>query len=336
MNNSLQYDERGKPYFEYLDNTGRVQRTYVSPVAMDPTAQLQGPGESAWHSANQWNAKEGKVENPYKWGKLITTATAAGLGAGALNAAGILGGAGGGGGSAVAGESAGGLLPGAAVPGANSAMLAGLPSITGGVSGALGEVLPATAVAGANSAMLAGAPTATASGTGVGSSGFLGSLKNVLPSSGKDILGAAGTGLAGAGAANANNRGSEFYGQYLMEMAQQQADKQHQADLIAREQEGRTGAEDAWRKLQSAGHLLQPAPMPNVSPYSAPQRTPTGAETTGANALSAEVLKRLQTGNPIPMPVQHPLTMDPSLLKPGALEKTSSWLSPVLALLGKR
>jgi hypothetical protein len=323
MNNSLQYDNGGKPYFEYLDNKGNTQRTYVSPVAMDPNAQLQGPGESAWHSANQWNARTGEVENPFKWGKLITAATAAGLGGAALNAGGLLGGAGG-------GPTAGAL-----------------DTVGYGTGSGYGGLATTGGVLGGSEAGLAGAPALGAlapdviSGGGVGSvtsggGGVLGGLKSLIPTNPKDIASMVGQGLGGASSAQASNRGSEFYGQYLLELAQQAADKQHQADLIAREQEGRTGAQDAWRKLQSTGHLLSPAPMPNVSPYAAPQRTPTNAETTGANALSAEVLKRLQGGNPIPVPVQRPLTMDPSLLKPGALEKTSSWLSPILALLGKR
>lgn len=96
--------------------------SYISPVAFGGTL----PGsETGWHSAPQWNQYEGRVETPFKWGKALNVAVGAGLGAGALSAAGVFGGAAGASSSSAIGTGA--VAPtaaasaGAAVPGATGA-----------------------------------------------------------------------------------------------------------------------------------------------------------------------------------------------------------------------
>jgi hypothetical protein len=149
-----------------------------------------------------------------------------------------------------------------------------------------------------------------------------------------------GNALGSAAGSMAGNRSGQFSGQMdlarlLQERDQNnrmlglQADNNYVSNQIAREQEGRAGQQDAWRKLLSAQHTLSPTQLPTVSTYQAPMRMPTDAERSGADALTQQVLSRLQGGNPL-AEVQRsnvasqydPMsTVDPKLLKPGMLEK---------------
>jgi len=54
------------------------------------------------------------------------------------------------------------------------------------------------------------------------------------------------------------------------------------------------------------------------------------AQVTGAQALQAEVLKRLQGGPPAPY------TQDPRLLKSGLMEKIGNVAGPALTIAGDR
>jgi hypothetical protein len=84
---------------------------------------------------------------------------------------------------------------------------------------------------------------------------------------------------------------------------------------IAREKEGRAGQTDAYRKPPERAARPDPAAHTSLSPYSVAPRMPTGAETSGADALTQQVLARLQNGNPI-APVRHDRsrrTMRPSV-----------------------
>ncbi len=180
---------------------------------------------------------------------------------------------------------------------------------------------------------------------------FLGILKGI----GKGIgqLSGLGAGLGGASQASANNRGQKFGGQMdLATLLQQrdienarllaQADNDFTANQISREQEGRAGQQDAWRKLLSAQRVTNPGQMPNVSPYAAPQRQATHAELTGATALSEEVRNRLINGNPIAaierrgsgMTFDPRTVVDPRLLDAGKGEKITGWLSAFLNGMG--
>lgn len=171
-----------------------------------------------------------------------------------------------------------------------------------------------------------------------------------------DLLGAGGAGIAGASASAANNRGNQFEGQIGLaklladrDQAQQQlnlnADNSFTSNAIARQKSGDDSAQNAWRKLLSAQHTLSPGMAPqNAGPYNMAQRMPTDAERTGAEALSGEVMGRLQGGNPI-APVERtnvnlgydPLsTIEPNLLKAGTGEKLGGWLAPILTYLGQQ
>ncbi len=154
------------------------------------------------------------------------------------------------------------------------------------------------------------------------------SLAAVLPS----IIGAAGAGIGGIAASHANNRGEKYSGQLDLERLLLEREQQNQQMQIAREQEGRAGTSDAWRKLLSSSHTLSPGAHPQLSPYSVAPRQITPQESTGGNALMEEALKRLQGGNPIAAPVQHPLNVDQNLLNAGGFEKFANFASPALTL----
>lgn len=166
------------------------------------------------------------------------------------------------------------------------------------------------------------------------------------------ILGAGGSAIGAASNAAANNRGEKYAGQLdlerlLMEREMAQAGLQGQSDRdffdqsIAREQEGRAGSADAFRKLMSAQRVLSPGAKPQLAgQYSIAPRQATGMERQGADALSAEVMARLQGGNPIAAPTRRPVNIgmpnvDESLLNAGGLEKAGSILGPILAFLGR-
>lgn len=167
------------------------------------------------------------------------------------------------------------------------------------------------------------------------------------------ILGAGGAAVGAMSNAAAQNRGAAFGGQLdlasilaqrdaQLQNLRAQADNDYTANQIARENSGMATRDDAWRKLLSAQHTISPAAMPNVSPYAMAQRQPTGAERQGADALTAEVLARLQGGNQVaPVERRNPAfdydpmsTINPGLLKPGGLERLGGVLAPVLAAGG--
>jgi hypothetical protein len=144
--------------------------------------------------------------------------------------------------------------------------------------------------------------------------------------------------LGGVGAfsqGQAQNRGAEFSGQLDLEQLLMQRDDQFLDQQLAREQEGRTGASDAWRKLLAAQRVTNPGPRPSLSPYSVAPRQATDMERQGADALSAEVMARLTGGNPIAPISQRPLSVDASRLKAGGLEKVLGAASPFLSFLGR-
>lgn len=145
---------------------------------------------------------------------------------------------------------------------------------------------------------------------------------------------AIGAGLGAFSQGQAQNRGAKFQGQMDLEQLLMARDQQGFNNAIAREQEGRAGSSDALRKLFATGHLLNPGARPQLSPYSVAPRQASDAERTGASALQAEVLARLQGGNPIAQFQQRPLSVDPKLLNAGVLERIFGAAAPVLTALG--
>lgn len=149
------------------------------------------------------------------------------------------------------------------------------------------------------------------------------------------ILGGAGAGIGAASQGAASNRGAQFEGQLGLERLLMDRDKQFYDMQLGREKEGRDGGTDAWRKLLAAQHTLSPGARPSLSPYSVGPRQATDMERQGADAMSQEVMARLQGGNPIAAPTQRPMSVDPSLLKAGTGEKVGGWLAPILTFLGQ-
>ena len=168
----------------------------------------------------------------------------------------------------------------------------------------------------------------------------------------EDIIGGVGSALGGASQAQASNRGSKLAAQMALAQMMMLRDSTYWDQLmdkekfgfssqLQREQEGRAGREDAWRKLQSAQRVLSPEARPMLSPYSRPARQATAPERQGAEALSAEVMARLQGGNPIalpnlPTPEKTPVNIDEGLMDAGLSEQTMGWLAPILTAAGSR
>lgn len=166
-----------------------------------------------------------------------------------------------------------------------------------------------------------------------------------------DPFKAAGAGLAAGSNAAANNRGNQYAGQ--LDLAQLlsgnannqanlnlNADNSYNTNQIARQTSGDASAQNAWRRLQSAQHALSPSVMPSVSPYTVARTPPTAATQDGANALTQEVMARLQGGNPIApvnrtdVSIGNPTAgVDPNLLKAGKGEKTTGILGAILSAL---
>jgi hypothetical protein len=150
------------------------------------------------------------------------------------------------------------------------------------------------------------------------------------------ILGAAGAGLGAAAQGSASNRGEKFGGQMDLERLLLEREQQGQQLAIGREQEGRAGSSDAWRKLLAAQHTLSPGARPQLAgQYSVAPRMATDDERTGADALTREVMARLQGGNPIPRIAPRPLEVDRNLLNAGGFEKFAGIASPFLSMLSK-
>lgn len=148
------------------------------------------------------------------------------------------------------------------------------------------------------------------------------------------MIGGAGAGLSAYGQSAAGNRDGKYAGQLDLEQLLMDRDKQYFDQSIDREKEGRAGLTDAWQKLLAAEHVGSPGARPQLSPYSVARRQPTETELFGADQMKQEVLRRLQGGNPIAVPQQRPLSIDPTLLNAGTGEKVSGWLGAGLGALG--
>lgn len=176
----------------------------------------------------------------------------------------------------------------------------------------------------------AAAPALGAALGGIGLGGATGTAVAAGASTLGKVLGA-GTGAISQ--AKASNRGATFEGQSELARLLMERDNSYYNNVLAREQDNRASGTDAFRKLLAAQRVTSPAQAPNVSPYSMPARMPTDAERTGADALTREVMARLEGGPSMPMPEKTPINVDPSLLKAGTGETTLGYLSALLPLL---
>ena len=137
--------------------------------------------------------------------------------------------------------------------------------------------------------------------------GFLDILKGV----GKTALGfatggpvgAIGAGIGAVSQGMAHNRGGKFDGQLDLERA-----------LIERELMNNQSRKGAWQGLLSAQHTINPGARPQLSKYSVAPRQAGAAELSGADALTQEVMARLQRGPQV-------AKIDPKLLDPGIMER---------------
>ena len=175
---------------------------------------------------------------------------------------------------------------------------------------------------------LAGPTTLQTIMGGGGGAGGLGRWLN------PDTLRMAGQGLGAIAQGKATNRGEEFAGQTDLARLLLERDAQFQNQSIAREQEGSRSGMDAWRRLLMAQRTLSPGPRPQLSPYSIAPRQATAAERQGATAMSSEVLQRLLGGNPIPVPQRTDLGVNPSLLRPGRMERILGYAAPAATIAG--
>lgn len=220
------------------------------------------------------------------------------------------------------------------------AALAGAGAIGGGAAASAAPAAAGGPVGGIPLAYGAGATATNAGalGAGVGGSAAGGSALGFLGNNWQDIAGAAGNVMGGISRTQASNRQDEFGGQGLLAALQGTADRDFSQQTIAREQEGRAGRSSAWKDLLSAQHTLSPGARPQLAgQYNVAPRQATGAERTGADAMSQEVMARLQGGNPIaPVTRRDPLaSIDPKLLKAGKLESILGYASPLLTYLGR-
>ena len=129
-------------------------------------------------------------------------------------------------------------------------------------------------------------------------------------------VGAIGAGIGAVSQGMSQNRGEKFGGQLDMERA-----------LIERELMNNQSRQGAWRGLKSAQHTINPGPRPQLSKYSVAPRQATDAELSGADALTNEVMMRLQRG-----PSQ--AAIDPKLLDPGIMERLLGYGSAGMGALG--
>ena len=127
------------------------------------------------------------------------------------------------------------------------------------------------------------------------------------------LPGVIGAGLGEISQSTAHNRGEKFGGQLDLERA-----------LIEREFMNNQSRKSAWSGLKSAQHTINPGARPQLSPYSVAPRQSTGAELQGADALTQEVMARLQGG-------PGRTNVDTSLLDPGIWERITGYGSAGLS-----
>lgn len=176
-------------------------------------------------------------------------------------------------------------------------------------------------------------PAITSQGASQASGGWLAGLFSGL-GGWKGLSEIAGGALGANSQASANNRGAQLAAGMDLERLLLDRDDTYFNQRIRREQEGRAGSSDAWRKLVSTDYAMNRPAQPNITPYAAPQRSLAGLQ-PGAQALQAEAMQRLKGGNPIAPVTERPLAVDPNLMKPGALESITGYVSPWLTLIGR-
>ncbi len=148
-------------------------------------------------------------------------------------------------------------------------------------------------------------------------------------------VGAIGAGIGAVSQGKAQNRGEKLSGQFDLEQMLMARDSDLFNRQVGREEEGRTSGNDAWKRLMQAQHVINPGPRPQLAgKYSIAPRQSTEAELSGADAMTREVMARLQGGNPIAEQRERPMAIDPKLLDPGMLERILGYGSMGLSAVG--
>src|SRR5688572_5820422 len=135
-------------------------------------------------------------------------------------------------------------------------------------------------------------------------------------------VGAIGAGIGAISQGKAQNRGEKLGGQFDLEQILMARDRDLLQRQMSREEEGRASGNDAWKRMLAAQRVKHPGPRPQLAgKYSTPSRVSTPTEMQGADAMTAEVMARLQGGNPIPQQGMRELAIDPKLMDPGLMER---------------
>ncbi len=160
--------------------------------------------------------------------------------------------------------------------------------------------------------------------SGAGGAGMWGTLAGLVKN---PIVRGIGSALGAGSQASADNRGAQANAAIEAEQLNQQRQRSFIEQMLAREAEGRAGANDAMRNVQRTEYIqhgakdYQPTD-PRLKTFGFGPMARTEVEKQGAADLGATASNRLATGNPIPE-IQNPgqFQFDPKLLKGSAWEK---------------
>lgn len=214
----------------------------------------------------------------------------------------------------------------------------GIPGVLPGLLGGGGAAAAGSASTALGGSAAGGATTGVIAGTGIpttlassGGGGFLSTLASHAP----DILKGAGAVLGAGSQSAADNRGANVEAAALTEQLNQNRQRNFFDEVISREQEGRAGATDAFKKAQQTEYVLNNtkdyAPSNGLPSYGFGPHAATDTEKSAASHLRNEVMQRLANGNPVPQPTDPgQFQFDPKLLKPGFFEKLSGYAAPAL------
>lgn len=314
-NGELRYDAARDLDYRLI----KGQKVYLSPVGNDGTKIVykqskNGPpisdtGGGMVHGNPKWNPQTGKWDVNLDMTKILSWAAAAGIGAGAVQAA---------------------MAGGGAVPGSASAATS-----AAGPGSAIGPVLGATDASLAGAASTAAPLASTAVGTSAGITGAVG------PTLGAETAAAGGTSVWSKLKGMINPQTAADVGSMFGDLAQTSATNrgnelsasQYQDQIATnRGAEDRASMSDAWKHMLQADYVKNrstgyssPTVLPTL-PGGTPNKLPdfgfgpkasTPNQVAGATGMNTEVMKRLQNGSQLP-----PLT---NASGPGSLAHPGGW-----------
>jgi hypothetical protein len=161
-----------------------------------------------------------------------------------------------------------------------------------------------------------------------------GTLGSMAMSNLPTILGGAGAALRGGAQASAENRGAKLDAGMEANKLNQQAYRDWQAQMIAREQAGAGVRNDAWRAVQQGKYVSDwKQPTQQFSPYTRALVGPDDELRNAGRVRQDDAFSRL-AGNVIPMPEQQRYDLDPKLLEGSTWEKLQGYLGAGLGVAG--